>query len=341
MNTQNEQVYRLNQLFFQKKVHKNYNETIGHFKKIIKSFFIFNLSFFAAFFAQVLTFSFLLSSIGSSTRLALLLAGIILTSFVYFVMFFYFQSKKNIEISLIKNNFIFACKKEISLPVGSAEHHLTISLAAQKLCEILTEKELEVLKLPKFLSKISQLLQTYFLKKDLFNFKEALFIAAANEHLIQIKTTPTNLEIHSSLANLYTTLSAFYAHARDFIFSSKISKANIIQKQEACVSCAIEEFKILNDYAPNDHWIHLQLANNYKKLGMIKEQIKEYETIYKLCPNDNSILFKLGVLYFETNKNLKGLRVYEELKMRSFKDADQLLPHYGIFKNHETLTDTI
>ena len=46
------EVYRFNQVFFQKKANKNYSETSKQLKKIVKSFFIFNLSFFSLFFHQ-------------------------------------------------------------------------------------------------------------------------------------------------------------------------------------------------------------------------------------------------------------------------------------------------
>jgi tetratricopeptide (TPR) repeat protein len=124
------------------------------------------------------------------------------------------------------------------------------------------------------------------------------------------------------------------------IFFSKNTKSLLKKKYDSCVISTLEEFKILNDYAPNDPWIHLQLAQSYKKLNLKKEQIKEYEIIYKLCPNDNNILFKLGTLYFETKRNSKGLRIYEELKMRSYKDADQLLFCYGIYKTQEILEES-
>ncbi len=340
LHSQGEQVYRFNQLFFQKKAQKNYLETTHEFKKIIRSFFIFNISFFSIFFIQVISFAVLFSFLQSSAILAMILASIFLTSFTYFVLLFYFQSKKPEQLSSLKDRFIIVCKRALSIPCGSAEYHLTVAIAAMKLSSSLSENENDILKLPKFLN-LSNKLHSYFLKEDLFKFKESLLIAAIEEHLNQIKLTPTDLEIHASLANIYTNLSTLYIEAKEKIFYSKNTKAILKTKYDACLSSTIEEFKILNDYAPNDPWIHLQLAQSYKKLNLKKEQIKEYETIYKLCPNDNNILFKLGALYFETKRNSKGLRIYEELKMRSFKDADQLLSYYGVYKNQEILEESI
>lgn len=340
INAQGEQVYRFNQVFFQKKAQKNYRDTIDEFKKVIRTFFIFNVSFFMIFVAQVISFAALFSLLQSSTILALLLASIFLTSFTYFVLLFYFQSKKPEQLSLLKDKFITVCKRALTIPTGSAEYHLTIAIAEVKLCDNLTENLNDILKLPKFFN-LSNKLQSYFLKEDIFKFKESLLIAAIDEHLLQLKITPTDLEIHASLANIYTNLSTLYLDAKNQLFFSKTIKELLKNKYDTCISSAIEEFKILNDYAPNDPWIHLQLAQSYKKLNLKKEQIKEYETIYKLCPNDNNILFKLGALYFETKRNSKGLRIYEELKMRSFKDSDQLLSYYGVYKTQEILEESI
>ena len=95
---------------------------------------------------------------------------------------------------------------------------------------------------------------------------------------------------------------------------------------------AIEEFKILSQYAPNDPWIHAQLAYSYHDLQMPLEEIQQYETIQKLNPDDKDNLYKLGVLYFQQGMNAKGLKVYEELKKAHYKKAENLIKHYGNLK---------
>jgi len=94
---------------------------------------------------------------------------------------------------------------------------------------------------------------------------------------------------------------------------------------------AIEEFKVLNDYAPNDPWVHAQLAYSYHDLQMPKEEIKEYETILKLNPGDRDTLYKLGLLYFQEGMNAQGLRIYEELKRSHYKKAESLMENYGSY----------
>jgi tetratricopeptide (TPR) repeat protein len=101
------------------------------------------------------------------------------------------------------------------------------------------------------------------------------------------------------------------------------------QKFRSIAEKAIEEFKILSDYAPHDPWVHAQLAYSYRDLQMHKEEIREYETILQLCPDDREALFKLGKLYFEQGQNAKGLQVYETLKGSHYKKAESLIHFYG------------
>ena len=101
------------------------------------------------------------------------------------------------------------------------------------------------------------------------------------------------------------------------------------QKFRSIAERAIEEFKILSDYAPEDPWVHAQLAYSYRDLQMPKEEIREYETILQLCPEDKETLFKLGKLYFEQGQNAKGLQVYETLKRSNYKNAENLIHFYG------------
>jgi tetratricopeptide (TPR) repeat protein len=95
---------------------------------------------------------------------------------------------------------------------------------------------------------------------------------------------------------------------------------------------AIEEFKILNDYAPDDPWVHVQLAYSYHDLQMPQEEIREYEIVLALRPNDKETLFKLGMLYFQQGMNAKGLRIYEALKETHYKKAESLIKFYGSYE---------
>jgi tetratricopeptide (TPR) repeat protein len=145
--------------------------------------------------------------------------------------------------------------------------------------------------------------------------KLLLLESAISEHLQQIRATPTDLEVHASLASTYVAL-------------SKILKD---EKYKTTARLAIEEFRILSHYAPNDPWVHEQLAVGYRDLGMPEEEMREVETLLKLRASDKEILYRLGTLYFKQNMNAKGLQVYEELKRANFKKAEDLINSYGSF----------
>ena len=61
------------------------------------------------------------------------------------------------------------------------------------------------------------------------------------------------------------------------------------------------------------------------------KEIKEYETILELCPDDEETLCRLGKLYFQQGLNAKGLRMYEQLKQIHPQRAEQLLLSYVAF----------
>ena len=134
------------------------------------------------------------------------------------------------------------------------------------------------------------------------------------------------------------TLSSLYADPRkyqDYEEERYIPEGRCSEEMEAkfraTAERAIEEFKILNDYAPEDPWVHVQLAYSYHDLQMPEEEIKEYETVLQLRPNDKDTLFKLGMLYFQQGANAKGLRIYEMLKRTNYKKAESLIKFYGSF----------
>jgi len=336
LRLKNTTTQRFNQVFFQKQAGKNFNDTIFNLKNILNFFSFFNLSFYILFAVEIFTIALLFAFLSSSTFLALMLATIFLTCFSYFILFFYFQGKKNEKINHLLNKFVISCRRALSLPLGSAEHHLTVAKACSNLSEsiISIQTELEKLNFLSFVKKVSY----YFQREDFFKFRENLLIAAAKEHIAQLQHTPTDLEVHTALSSTYTKLSKLYLDTKK-IFNNKTKIIELDNKYTSTIKCALEEFKILNDYAPNDPWIRLQLAKSYNILDMKIDETKEYQILYKLCPNDNNILYKLGTLYFEMGKNSKGLRVYEELKIRSFKNADTLLSYYSIFKIHENINE--
>ncbi|MBI5346459.1 MAG: hypothetical protein HZB76_04890 [Chlamydiae bacterium] len=344
MSKNESEVFHLDRLFFQKEAGRNYQNTLKQFKKVLQNFALFNLCLLTILSVELLLFAILFALLVKSSLLALSLGSIFLSCFTYFVLFFYFQAKKSDQLTLIKDRFITSCRQAMSVPIGAAEHHLSVATAALRLTKEVKNLEGHYYSLPKNLLVFAPLvnkLSCFLHKEDGFKFKEMLLYSSISEHLEQIRHTPTDLEVHGSLANAYSTLSTLYFQAKQSNLLSAAYKEILEEKFTKCLNCTIEEYKILNDYAPNDPWVHMQLASSYRSLKMFEEEKIEHELLIKLCPEDQNILFRLGILYFWLGQNAKGLQVYEVLVKRQFKQADDLLAHYGALQTQELFEDSI
>jgi tetratricopeptide (TPR) repeat protein len=168
--------------------------------------------------------------------------------------------------------------------------------------------------------------------------KEMLLFTSIHEHIQLIKMEPSNAEAHASLATTYRQLSRLYIDPRkirpeleeQWIPPAYFSE-EMYAKFKSGAERAIEEFKILQDYLPNDPWIHAQLASLYHDLEMPAQEIQEYETLLKLAPQDKEVLFRLGILYFEQGHNARALRIYELLKKTKDSKAEELIAFYDAY----------
>lgn len=168
---------------------------------------------------------------------------------------------------------------------------------------------------------------------------ELLLLAAVDHYVQQIKEAPTHLGHHASLANCYIMLANHYQEPirtrallpwpKIHLFRSR--KEELLSKSRASSCCAIEELSILRSFAPDQLWVHDQLAISYRDLKMPEKEIEACETIIQLCPQDQQALVRLGVLYFQQGKNAKGLEIYERLKGIQPLLAEELIGHYGAY----------
>lgn len=290
-----------------------YRSTLKRFSHILQNYIHFHLIFLSMFFLELGVFPTWHAKAADLTTLAITTGIFFTTLFAYISFLFYFQTKKPQQVTSLKETFVLSCKKQMSLPEKEAQHHLFIADALTKLSLYLEDFEETLFPSMK---KIGKKAIRLFCRDDIRNFKEQLLQAASQEHLLQIRVTPTDLEVHACLANTYVLLSKLYTN-------------QTLERFEYFAHLAIEEFKILNYYAPNDPWVHEQLANGYKELQMPEEQVKEVEILRSLKPHDKEILFLLGTLYFQQGQNAKGLRVYEELKSANYQRALDLVSCYG------------
>lgn len=305
-----------------------YKNILENFRKIVQSFILFHVVFIVLIAVELMIV--LPLSVQSMATFALALGAIFLSAFSYVVLCFYFYTRKPERLFDLKETFLQSCRRHLSIPSGELQHHLSISAALMKLAAYLEDFEKSFYKLPSFLQPIEPFLATissYFYWKDVFKLKQFLLDAAIEEHLMQIRITPTDLEVHASLATTYVAQSKLFRNIA--ALNHRKSQAMFEASFRASARLAMEEFRILNHYAPNDPWVHEQLATGYHELDMPEEELREMEFLFTLRPQDREILFRLGELYFQQKMNAKGLQIYEELKQSNFKKAESLIASYG------------
>lgn len=314
---------------FQKQLHQFCQSLLTDFKKIIKFPIFINLCFLSLLVAEISIFIAVIHS--NSFFIAAVLGIIFLTVFTQLLLHFYFQTKKPEQFAKLQEKFIQSCKCSLDLPVGEIEHHLSVSSALMRAVSRLSGIEKHLYK--SYFSATNVFVEKFGNKyhyEDTLSIQEILFFSAIEEHLTQIRFSPTDIEVHVSLANLYIDLSKLYYDClKEVPFLNKRKKQAIDQKRIQTLKNAIEEFTILKEYAPNDPWIHAELAKAFEKLKMPKHQAKEYEQILNLRPEDMQVLYRLGVLYFQLGQNAKGLIIYEKLYTHGYKLSESLIGYYG------------
>lgn len=302
----------------QKNIEAHCLTSLNQFKKIVRSYVFFHLFFLGILTAGLSAFFVFLTILFQKSLIAMSLVAILVTGFTYLILLFYFQTKKPGQFLALRNYFMLLCKKELPKHLLRSEYHLSLANAAYQFAAQLSKQEACLYKDEPGMMSLNRLIRkftNFCYHKDIQQMKEVLLIISINEHVQLIKNMPTNLEAHSSLANTYVALSRLYYHQESDKFNRATKKA-------------IEEFKIIDHYAPKDPWVHAQLASCYHDLGMVDEEIKEYEKILALCPEDKQILFRLGILYFQKGENAKGLQIYEKLKTMHFSRVEELIDCY-------------
>lgn len=324
---------------FQSQVTRLWTPALRRFSRLIRLSLLFNLAFLLLATLEIALFLSFFALLSQSAVLAFTLAIFFLTIFSYFVLRLYIHAKRPEQLVDLCEEYLQRCKEIIRYQEGIPEHHIALANAAHKFAASLHEKEYHFFSPPFFLKPLAPTLEKFSCFcywKDLHRLKEVLLSTSVEEHLKVVQCEPTNLEVHAALANAYVMLSSLYADPRkyhDFDEERWIPPERYSEEMQAkfrtTAQRAIEEFIILNDYAPDDPWVHVQLAYSYHDLQMPEEEIREYEIVLKLRPNDKDTLFKLGMLYFQQGMNAKGLRIYETLKQTHYKKAESLIKFYG------------
>ncbi|MGK5594595.1 MAG: tetratricopeptide repeat protein [Parachlamydiaceae bacterium] len=310
------------------------------FDRLVISHFIFT---FVLAVCALMEFFFLIiffPSLLQSSLFSFSIAGFFMTLFACLMLKQFLNAQRPEKIFGLCLQFIEQTKIEMRYQEGEIDHHIALAQACCKFADLLHGREFYFYSPPKWMSFLAPFLEKfscYWHWEDLHTFKELLLKTSLEEHLKLVRCAPTNLHVHAALANAYVMLSGLYLDPRkmegyesdEWIPKSKYDE-EMYQRFRIAAECAIEEFKILKEFAPNDPWIYTQLAYSYRDLNMPKEEMKAYEAIISLRPHDHDTLFKLGILYFKLGENALGLKVYQELKKAHFKKAEMLMNYYGI-----------
>ncbi len=327
---------------FKKRFEQVEDSILDRLIRITKSYVVFNMSFLVLGITECILFLLCFNLLTRSSILSFTLAIMLLTIFSYCILRIYLKAQKPEQLQCLCTDYFIYIKKLLSFQNQNFDHHISIANTACRFAHQLHDLEYTFYKPPDWLTVLSPTMEKFscwWHFKDLYLVKEVLLQQAIEEHITLIKLEPTNLQLHATLANTYVLLSEIYANplkGDDFDEErwyplARLSE-NMHYKFRQTAQRAIEEFKILNHYAPDDPWVHAQLAYSYHDLQMPKEEIAEYEIILTLRPKDEDNLYKLGLLYFEQGLNAKGLKIYEHLIHMNPEKADNLISYYGAYR---------
>lgn len=330
--------FQVNPIFYDEQINRVVDVVVPQFESLIRLYLLFHATFVAVLATEFFLFLLFFNTIAESALIAMSTGAIFLTIFAYFILRLYLLSRKTDQIHAIKNRFLRGCRDLIQYRSGIPEHQIALATACSRLADRLDRKEYSHYQAPSWIGFLNPLMQRFSWWchwNDYHVFKEQLLQEAVNENIELVKLEPTSLDVHASLANAYVMLSGLYVDPRSFnssdedLWVPEDQKALMLKKFRDTAKRAIEEFKILNSFAPDDPWVHTQLAYSYHDLQMPKEEIHEYEIIHKLVPHDDDCLYKLGALYFQQGLNAQGLEIYAKLCQCNSSKAQMLISHYG------------
>ncbi len=261
-----------------------------------------------------------LALFSKSLFIAFALAGLCLTVFSYLLIRFYQETKHREEARAVLQEFLGACKDEI--PEASP---LSCARALHHLLHVINFKDLELHANHPFLQKCLVWLHW----KEVHEMQKRLLHHALEYHIQAIKEEPQDIQAHASLAQAYLSLGHVYCPPEDFLWVPKAFLGKPMQDNaKRCFEFALQEWKIISAFSPNDPWIHLQLAQVFYLLERSDEELKELELVHRLQPHDRDAMLHLGIKYFEQNMPAQALALYQALKKANDARAEELISHY-------------
>ncbi len=315
-------------------------QTAGQFRYLTRRYAFFHIVFFSFFICELIGMLFFLSFVPKSFLLATIVAATFLTAFSYFVLRFYFQTKKPEQFLILRDQFVQNCQQLFSMSTDLSESRRGFLQAIYQLIHSLDGQEYQYYRIPKSLEALAPLVQKFSVWchwGDVHLMKELLHTYCLRTKLEWVKTHPTDLELHRSLASGYMALYKMYQDPQkqgqavySFIAKEYVSVENM-QKLQKAAQCALEELKIILHYLPHDIKALTLLAEVYHDLEQKEEERKTYETLLHLAPHEKEIRFRLGILYFQLGFMANGLKVYEELRQLNDSKAEELIQQYDMY----------
>lgn len=324
---------------------------IQKFSSLTLKYAAFHIIFFVIGFTQILSLLLFFSFFSKTTWSAIALASLFLTTFSYLVLHFYFQARKPQQFLELMQEFQNECNHRLSSSNAPLELYLAQATAFTTLSSHLYEIEGNYYPIPTFFKTLAPLMKKFsvFMHwKDVHKIKELLLLSSINETVAVVKLMPTDVDAHANLATAYLSLANIYLHPSKLSpagslpwVSPEYSSKIIRDKFHSATDRAIEELNIINEYAPNNPWVHYQLAEIYRQKNLEQLEIKEYEILLTIQESDDRLLHRLGILYFNQGYNSKGLKIYQQLISKNQSLAEDLISHYNSFQFHELSIESL
>lgn len=328
----------------QEGVSRQIEQALVHFQHLTRRYAFFHIVFFSFFICELIALLLFMPFLAKSFLLATLVAATFLTAFSYFVLKFYFQTKKPEQFLILRDTFVQNCQQLFMMTSDLVESRRGFLQAIYQLIHCLEGQEYQFYRIPKSLEAIAPLAQKFSVWchfDDVHLMKELLHMYCLRTQLDWVKTHPTDLDLHRAIASGYSAFYKIYQNpARQekptysFIAKEYASQEMVMKFQKAA-QCALEELKIVIHYIPHDTWALAQLAAVYHDLDQKEDERKTYETLIQHSPHERAARFRLGILYFQLGFMAHGLKVYEDLRKINDPQADELVRHYDLFHSQE------
>jgi tetratricopeptide (TPR) repeat protein len=313
-------------------------QVLGQFLHLTRRYAVFHSVFILVFLGELLALLLFMPFLAKSFLLAALVAMTVLTAFAYFVLRFYFQTKKPEQFLTLRDQFVESCQRYYQS--NTAEARWGFLQAIYHLIQRLDGQEYQYYQIPLNLEALTPLVKKFSVWchfADVQLMRELLHTYCIRTQLGWIKTYPTDLELHRSLGHAYIALYKIYqdpTRRGESVFSfiaSEYASPETQQNFFKAAHCAAEELKIVLHYAPHDLRALASLGHVYHDLDQKEEERKVYEALLQLSPQEKEIRFRLGALYFELGFMAQGLRIYEDLKKAGDPNAETLIKTYDQF----------